>query len=88
MRHRRHPHLTGQHRPQLLQSVAIPHDYTKTHFTAFDLLDKLCGHHHAKKTRDGWALIAGNGKRPFVPPHDPRHPRHSPQNRPPPSSPP
>jgi hypothetical protein len=50
-------------------------DYAKTHFTAFDLLDRLCGHHHGKKTRDGWALVEGRGKRAFVPPHDPRHPR-------------
>jgi len=64
------------------------HDYAKTHFTAFDLLDRLCGHHHRKKTNHGWALVEGKGKRAFVPPQDPRHPRHSPQNRPPPGSPP
>jgi hypothetical protein len=52
-------------------------DWSKTHFTAFDLLDRLCGHHHAKKTRHGWALVEGKGKRAFVPPDDPRHPRHS-----------
>jgi hypothetical protein len=50
-------------------------DYAKTHFTLFDLLDRLCRHHHGKKTRDGWALVEGNGKRAFVPPGDPRHPR-------------
>jgi hypothetical protein len=54
------------------------HDYAKTHFTAFDLLDRLCGHHHRKKTQDGWALVESNGKRAFVPPHDLRHPRHKP----------
>ena len=53
------------------------HDYAKTHFTAFDLLDRLCRHHHRKKTHDGWALVEGKGKRAFVPPHDPRHPRHT-----------
>jgi hypothetical protein len=37
-------------------------------------LDPLCGHHHRQKTRHGWALIAGTGKRPMVPPGDPRHP--------------
>jgi hypothetical protein len=37
-------------------------------------LDPLCGHHHRLKTHDGWALIAGVGKRPMVPPDDPRHP--------------
>ncbi len=51
------------------------HDYAQTHYTAFDLLDRLCGHHHHKKTQHGWALVQGKGKRAFVPPHDPRHPR-------------
>ena len=60
------------------------HDYAKTHFTAFDLLDRLCRHHHGKKTRDGWALVEGNGKRAFVPPDDPRHPRFSRQGHSPP----
>ena len=53
-------------------------DYAKTHFTAFDLLDRLCRHHHGKKTHHGWALVEGKGKRAFVPPDDPRHPNHSP----------
>jgi hypothetical protein len=52
-------------------------DFAKTKITAFDLLDRLCGHHHRKKTHQGWALTDGRGKRPFVPPDDPRHPRHS-----------
>lgn len=29
------------------------------------------------KTRHGWALVEGKGKRPLVPPDDPRHPRHA-----------
>jgi Domain of unknown function (DUF222) len=37
-------------------------------------LDPLCGHHHRLKTLHGWALITGVGKRPMVPPGDPRHP--------------
>jgi hypothetical protein len=51
-------------------------DWAKTHRTVFDLLDRLCSHHHDRKTRDDWALIEGRGKRAFVPPDDPRHPRH------------
>ncbi|MGH9033493.1 MAG: hypothetical protein ACRDZV_15320, partial [Acidimicrobiia bacterium] len=51
-------------------------DWVKTHRTVFDLLDRLCSHHHDRKTRDGWALVEGRGKRAFVPPDDPRHPRH------------
>ena len=39
-------------------------------------LDRLCEGHHDKKTYDGWALVAGTGKRAMVPPDDPRHPRH------------
>jgi hypothetical protein len=50
-------------------------DWARTHFTAFDLLDRLCRLHHAQKTLHGWALVAGRGKRAFVPPDDPRHPR-------------
>jgi len=49
-------------------------DWSKTHYTMFDLLDRLCSHHHDLKTRDDWALVEGRGKRPFVPPDDPRHP--------------
>jgi hypothetical protein len=37
-------------------------------------LDPLCAHHHRLKTHHGWALVAGNGRRPLVPPGDPRHP--------------
>ena len=49
-------------------------DFARTKITAFDLLDRLCGHHHRKKTHDGWALVEGRGKRAFVPPGDPGHP--------------
>lgn len=51
-------------------------DWSKTHFTMFDLLDLLCPHHHDLKTRENWALVQGRGKRSFVSPTDPRHPRH------------
>ena len=50
-------------------------DWVKTHITVFDHLDLLCSHHHRLKTTANWALAAGEGKRPFVPPEDPRHPR-------------
>ncbi len=53
-------------------------DWAKTHLTVFDLLDRLCTHHHDRKSLDGWALITGSGKRAFVPPDDFRHPRHGP----------
>jgi hypothetical protein len=52
-------------------------DWAKTHRTVFDLLDRLCRHHHDLKTNDGWALVDGQGKRAFVAPDDTRHPRHT-----------
>jgi hypothetical protein len=51
-------------------------DWAKTHYTVLDYLDHLCWHHHQLKTRSGWALVDGHGKRDFVPPNDPRHPNH------------
>ncbi len=49
-------------------------DWADSHMTVFDLLDRLCSHHHDLKTLDGWALVAGRGKRAFVAPDDRRHP--------------
>ncbi len=49
-------------------------DWSRTHFTVLDLLDRLCGHCHALKTRQNWSLVEGRGKRALVPPEDPRHP--------------
>ena len=49
-------------------------DWARTHYTLLELLDRLCRHHHRLKTVAGWALVEGKGKRPFVPPSDPRHP--------------
>jgi hypothetical protein len=51
-------------------------DWSRTHYTVFDLLDRLCWFHHGLKTEKNWALVKGRGKRAFVPPEDPRHPRH------------
>ena len=53
------------------------HDWAKTHLTVFELCERYCGHHHDLKTRHNWALVEGHGKRAFVPPHDPRHPRNA-----------
>ena len=52
-------------------------DWAASHVTVFDLLDRLCSHHHDLKSLEGWGLVEGRGKRRFVPPHDPRHPRHA-----------
>jgi hypothetical protein len=56
--------------------VEIDHrnDWHTTHRTRLEDLDPLCPHHHRLKTHQGWALVAGTGKRPMVPPDDPRHP--------------
>jgi hypothetical protein len=51
-------------------------DWAVTHHTRLDELDTPCRYHHSLKTRYGWALIDGKGKRPMVPPNDPRHPRN------------
>ena len=52
-------------------------DWADTHTTVFELLDRLCPHHHDLKTTQNWALLDGRGKRAFVPPDDPRHPRNA-----------
>jgi hypothetical protein len=48
--------------------------WAHTNITLLDLMDRLCAHHHRLKTHQNWALVDGHGKRPFVPPADPRHP--------------
>jgi hypothetical protein len=52
-------------------------DWSRTHFTVLDLLDRLCPHCHALKTRQNWSLVEGRGKRALVPPEDGRHPRNA-----------
>ena len=60
-------------------------DWHKTHTTPFDGMDGYCCHHHDKKTYEGWGLVEGMGKRAFVPPDDPRHPKNAKDTeRPPP----
>jgi hypothetical protein len=56
-------------------------DWADSKITLVGLLDRLCRHHHWLKTRHGWALVTGSGKRPMVPPDDPRHPRFSQEAR-------
>jgi len=58
--------------------VEIDHreDWARTRHTRLDELDHLCAFHHDLKTGLGWALVSGTGKRTFVPPGDPRRPRH------------
>ena len=53
------------------------HDWATTKVTLLRWLERHCEHCHDKKTRLGWALADGRGKRPLVPPDDPRHPRYA-----------
>jgi hypothetical protein len=47
--------------------------------TVLENLDRLCrGNCHPLKTNCGWSLVEGKGRREFVPPSDPRHPKHKP----------
>lgn len=61
-------------------------DWAASHLTVLDLLDRLCSHHHDLKTIDNWALVDGRGKRAFVAPDDPRHPRRAHAHAPPPAA--
>lgn len=56
--------------------------WADTKVTLVDGLDRLCPHHHRLKTHHDWALVPGVGKRPFVSPSDPRHPRFHPPSNP------
>ena len=53
-------------------------EYKATRHTRLAETAPLCGGHHDLHTSQGWALLAGSGQRPMVPPDDPRHPRHHP----------
>lgn len=50
-------------------------DWVRVMVTELANLDLLCDHHHDQKTRADWQLVEGTGRRPMVPPTDPRHPR-------------
>jgi hypothetical protein len=49
------------------------------HETALQNIDGLCSYHHGMKTARGWMLTRGRGKRDFVAPTDPRHPKYRPR---------
>lgn len=49
--------------------------YATSRHTTLRELDPLCGHHHDRKTYDGWELVPGTGTPRFVPPDHPQHPR-------------
>jgi hypothetical protein len=52
--------------------------WKETQRTRLDEIDPLCEHEHDLKTYFGWSLVPGKGRRAFVPPDDPRHPKNHP----------
>ncbi|MET0711929.1 MAG: HNH endonuclease signature motif containing protein, partial [Jiangellaceae bacterium] len=66
--------VDGCHRTRVEWDHREP--WAQTRHTRLDELDPLCSFHHDLKTRLGWALALGKGKRAFVPPDDPRHPSY------------
>jgi hypothetical protein len=52
--------------------------WAATRHTVLAELEPLCGFDHGLKTHAGWSLVTGKGRRAFVPPTDPRHPRNHP----------
>jgi hypothetical protein len=54
--------------------------WATTKHTRLDELDPLCPHDHKLKTNQNWSLVHGTGRRAFIGPDDPRHPRNKPPN--------
>jgi 5-methylcytosine-specific restriction endonuclease McrA len=52
-------------------------DWARVKVTELANLDWLCPHCHKLKTHRGWGLVLGRGRRRFVPPDDPAHPRQA-----------
>jgi hypothetical protein len=52
--------------------------WAETKHTKLCELDPLCPHCHKLKTKQGWSLVEGAGRRAFVGPDEPRHPRNKP----------
>jgi len=73
----RHPTCAVQGCGRTLVEIDHRADWAATHRTRLDELDPLCDPHHDLKTHHGWALVAGGGPRPFVPPDHPHHPRQT-----------
>jgi hypothetical protein len=72
-RHRLHARAAHRVRPPRRLGQDPPHAARRG--------DGLCSHHHDVKTLHGWALVEGTGKRPMVPPEDPRHPKNKRSSR-------
>lgn len=55
--------------------------YANVARTCLDELDHLCSSCHRLKTNQNWQLVAGTGRRRFVPPEHPDHPGDPPTPR-------
>ena len=53
-------------------------DWATIKITELRNLDWLCVADHRRKSHEGWALVAGRGKRRMVPPEHPDHPANAP----------
>jgi hypothetical protein len=72
------PTCSRQGCDQLWMHAEVDHrvPWADAHRTELAGLDRLCRHDHRLKTNHNWALVAGTGKRPMVPPDHPDHPDH------------
>ncbi len=70
------------------RNLQIDHrvEWSKIHITELANLDKLCIPDHNRKTREGWALVTGTGRRRMVPPDHPDHPANAPPANAPPAA--
>ena len=67
------------HTARLQYNHAYDFEYCKTKHTRVDETEPLCDPDHELQTRHGWSLVVGTGRRPMVPPDDPRHPKNRPK---------
>jgi hypothetical protein len=67
-------------RTQRLENDHGP-EWHKTKHTRLRELDPVCNPDHVLKTVHGWDFVKGTGRRPMVPPDDPRHPKYRPPQR-------
>ena len=60
----------------LLVAAALLVPWATRKITLLSDLNHPCEHCHRLKTHHGWDYVPGTGKRPLVPPDDPRHPKN------------
>jgi hypothetical protein len=64
----------GCHRPVMEWDHREP--FARNRVTEIGNMQGLCRPDHRLKTEHGWDLVEGTGRRPMVPPGDPRHPKN------------